>query len=196
MSSPIIYNTMLFTDIWESAEEFKTEYKASPLYIQGQRLFDGVEKVNNVTMPDNISLLYYLLYSKYGNSAIANDDINQFKFKVWTTIFNYGPKWQKDLEIQARLRGLSESDIMTGGKIIYNHAYHDAADPSTDSLTETNYIDEQNTTNNLKSYLAAYNELTALLDTDVTELFLKKFVRLFKLMPLRDRPLNIFEEEE
>lgn len=196
MSSPIIYNTVLFTDVWGSADEFKTEYKACPLYREGNRLFDGVEKLNNVTQPDNISLLYYELYSRYGNSALANDDINQFKFKVWTIIFNYGPKWQKDLEIQARLRSLSENDIMTGGKVIYNHAYHDASTPSTDSLTETNYIDEQNTTNNLKSYLGAYNELSALLDTDVTEMFLKKFIRLFKLLPLKDNPLNIYEEED
>jgi hypothetical protein len=41
--------------------------------------------------PDNVSLVYYLLYARYGNNPIANRDENQFKFKIFSVIFQYGP---------------------------------------------------------------------------------------------------------
>ena len=69
-----------FTDIFGKVEDFSAEYKASPLYVTNNKISDA-----------SISVLYYLLYSNYGNSTIASDDENQFKFQLFTTIFEYGP---------------------------------------------------------------------------------------------------------
>ena len=132
----------------------------------------------------------------YNDTPISNDNIDVFKLKVFTTIFEYGPIWQRKLEIQKAIRGLTEDDIRVGGKTIYNHALHDASAPTTDSLEETTYIDSQDTANNKKSKLSAYNELVMLLDDGISKEFLDKFKKLFKIVLATDRPLYIYEEED
>ena len=72
-----VYNTKLFTDIWEEATDFLADYAA-------------------VGIPTTISTqsattLYYLLYARYGNNPIANWDEEQFKYKVFGIVFQYGP---------------------------------------------------------------------------------------------------------
>ena len=91
------YLTRSFADIFPSVEDFLTEYKAAAVPTT---ITDG-----------NAQTLYYLLYSKYGNSHIANSDENQFKYKIWSTIFMYGPTWEKRLEIQNKLRNLSDDGL-------------------------------------------------------------------------------------
>ena len=192
----IKYNTMSLADVWTDSDKFKTEYKASAFYREGERLYDGVEQVNNVTMPDNITLFFTMFYARYNDTPISNDNIDVFKLKVFTTIFEYGPIWQRKLEIQKAIRGLTEDDIRVGGKMIYNHALHDASAPTTDSLEETTYIDSQDTANNKKSKLSAYNELVMLLDDGISKEFLDKFKKLFKIVLATDRPLYVYEEED
>ncbi|MBP5446236.1 MAG: hypothetical protein J6Y28_08710 [Acholeplasmatales bacterium] len=170
-----MYNTKRFSEIWEDLDSFKTDYKASPLYD-----FElGVSPHNSLTDP-NINKLYYLLYARYGNNPIVNFDINQFKFKVFSIIFEYGPNWQKELDIQDKLRGLSEDQLMEGHFAIYNQAAHDATAPGTSTTQELEYINNQNTTRIKKARLNAYNDLLILLKTDVTKQFINKFEPLFK----------------
>ena len=89
------YNTVIFTDVWSSAEDFKQEYSSSALA--------------NAITADSQDVLFYLLYAKYGNSPIANRDITQFKYKVYSIIYQYGPTWEKRLDIQKKLRELDET---------------------------------------------------------------------------------------
>ena len=165
--------TKKFTDIYSSYSAFKTDYDASALA--------GAISESN---PDNLQILYYLLYAKYGNNHITNLDENQFKYKLFSIIWQYGPTWEKRLEIQGNLRNLlnvaNEADLLAGAKAIYNHAFNPSTDPSTQSLTELTYINDQNTTNYKKSKMDAYTQLWGLLATDVTEDFLEKFRPLFK----------------
>lgn len=189
---PIKYDTYTFQEVWDEASDFKTDYKASELYITGQCLTDGTS--NTV---DNITALYYLLYAKYGNSPIANFDVNQFKYKVYSTIYQYGPNWQKELEVQQILRGLQETDLITGAKVIYNTAYHNGQAPATDELTETEYIDEQRTSNYKRTKLDAYNNLLLLLKRDVTQEFLNRFKPLFKTFVSPEVfPVYVSEEDD
>ena len=74
-------------------------------------------------------------------------------------------------------------------KVIYNHAYHDGTEPSTDTLEELPAINEQNTNNYLKNKLEGYANLTALLDTDVTQDFISKFKNLFLVIVEPELPL-------
>lgn len=179
------YNTPLFTDIWNSADDFKTDLQASPF-------------ANSIsaTNPDNVSLLYYLLYARYGNNPIANTDINQFKYKMYSVIFQYGPTWQKRLDIQNKVRALTEDELMAGGKAIYNSAYNPSQAPSTASLEELDYINAQNTTNYKKSKLEAYSILTELLKTDVTEAFLGKFKICFKTFVMPEKVLLYVDDDD
>ena len=186
------YNTMLFSDVWENASDFKTEFQASPF---AGSLHYG-ETVGLITYPDDVSLVYYLLYAKYGNNPLANLDVNQFKLKVFGTIFQYGPTWEKRLEIQKKLRELTETDLMTGSKAIYNQAVNPSTAPSTGSLEELTYINGQNTTNYKKSKMEAYGQLWDLLDNDVTGDFINKFKAFFKQFVRPENPLLYITESE
>ena len=150
------YNTKLFSDFYKTVNDFCYDYQHV-----------GIPTTISV---NNAMTLYYLLYAKYGNSPIANFDETQFKYKLFSVIFMYGPTWEKKLDIQATLRGLTEAQIKTGmaraisntgtvgntgsntynnltsadsGSDIHNHAYNPATEPSTQSNTELNYINEQ-----------------------------------------------------
>ena len=48
------------------------------------------------------------------------EKINKFKYKIWATIYAYGPVWEKKVEIQDTVRALSEADLLVGSKQIYN----------------------------------------------------------------------------
>lgn len=168
------YRTNTFQEIWDSADKFVAEYKANG--------------IKTTISDDSCTTLYYLLYAKYGNNPIASSDQNRFKYAVWATIFKYGPTWEKRLEIQDKLRTLSEYDLTRSGKSIFNHAYNPSTEPSTGSLEELPGINEQNTNQYVKSKIDAYASLMDLLMTDVTEAFLGKFRKLFKIC-LVENPL-------
>lgn len=159
------YRQVTFTDVWGDAKTFVSEYNSS-----------GIETTISDT---TATTLYYLLYSRYGNNVIASSDTNRFKYDVWATIFSYGPTWEKRLEIQEKLRGLTDDDLFTGATQIYNHAYNPGTAPSTQTLDELTAINEQNTSKHKKDKMSGYAMLISLLETDVTERFLDKFQKLF-----------------
>lgn len=95
------YDTKLFTEVWDSATDFVSDY-------------------NDVGIPTTITTqsattLFYLLYARYGNNPIANYDEEQFKYKIFSIIFQYGPTWEKKLSLQYTLRGLELQDIIGDG---------------------------------------------------------------------------------
>lgn len=229
------YDTKLFSDFYKTVNDFCYDYQHV-----------GIPTTISV---DNAMTLYYLLYAKYGNSPIANFDETQFKYKLFSVIFMYGPTWEKKLDIQATLRGLTEAQIKTGmaraisntgtvgtsgsntynnltsadsGSDVHNHAYNPADDPSTQTTTELNYINEQHVdkfgktntmtgsvantntqTNNLttsdaitKGILDSYSELWEILVSDVTAEFLNRFNICFKKFVKPANPLIYVTNDE
>ena len=169
------YRQVKFTDVWDTASDFVTEYKDN-----------GIQ----TTISDQTATtLYYLLYSRFGNSTIASSDTNRFKYDVWATIFSYGPTWEKRLEIQEKLRDLTDDELFTGATQIYNHAYNPGTAPSTSTLDELPTINEQNTNKYKKAKMDGYAMLMSLLETDVTEVFLDKFKKLFLKVVQPEIPL-------
>lgn len=193
MSSQMLpqYSTILFTQVWDNATEFVADYKLSGLYDA-----TDASHLNNSISDANANLLFYLLYARYGNSPLANRDVNQFQYKVFSIIFQYGPTWAKELEVQKKIRALSDDDIKLGSKAIYNQALNPQTEPSTAALEELTYINQQNTTNYKKSPLEGYAILMELLKQDVTEDFLKKFSVCFKKFVTPEKPLIYVTEEE
>lgn len=157
--------TKIFTDIWQDAGEFLEDYKDNG--------------IPTTISESSLNTLFYLLYARHGNSAIANLDETQWKYRVFTVIFQYGPTWEKKLDIQQKLRDISDEDLLKGSKAIYNHAFNPSTEPATLSLAELEYINDQSTTNYKKSKMDAYTQLIELLETDVTGAFLDKFKPLF-----------------
>ena len=123
-------STKTFTEVYDSWEDFLTD---------SGTIFDL-----NIT-ESNLKTLYYLLYARYGNNFITNWDENQFKAKLWGLIWQYGPTWEKRLDIQDKLREIGDEQLLEGAKAIYNHAYNPSTNPSTQTLEELTYINDQNT---------------------------------------------------
>lgn len=115
---------------------------------------------------------------------------------MFTVIFQYGPTWEKRLDIQAKLRNISESELLKGTKAIYNHAYNPSTEPGTGTLDELEYINDQNTTNYSKSKMDAYTQLIDLLETDVTGQFLDRFKPLFAKFVYTRPDLYVTEDDE
>ena len=169
------YRQVKFTDVWKDVNSFLTEYQNNG--------------IKTTISQQSAQTLYYLLYSRFGNSTIASSDTNRFKYDVWGTIFSYGPTWEKRLEIQEKLRGLSDDELFTGATQIFNHAYNPGTAPSTSTLDELTAINEQNTNKNKKDKLNAYAMLMSLLETDVTQQFLDRFKKLFLTVVQPELPL-------
>lgn len=97
------YRNFKFHDIWDNANDFVADYKDSGLYASTNKITDT-----------NANTLFYLLYARYANSTVASSDPTQFQYKVFSIIFEYGPTWEKRLDIQNTLRNLSAADIKAG----------------------------------------------------------------------------------
>lgn len=178
------YRTRTFADIFSDAEQLIDAYGSFPPHGE----IDG-----GLAQPE-IEMIYYLLYARYGNSHIAYSDENQFKYALYSTIWQYGPAWKKRLDIQDELRKLSIDELTKGGKAIYNHAYNPNTSPSTATMEELLTINDQNTTNYKKSKMEGYAQLLSLLETDVTSEFIDKFKKLFIVVTAPDYPLYYVTE--
>ena len=180
------YRNRTFADIYPEVEQFEQDYTD----FNTGMLDNGVSGTALYT-------IWMLLHARYGNSTVASANEEQFKLKLFTTIFMYGPTWEKRLEIQKQIRELDIEDIRQGGKAIYNTALNpgqkvvsgDDPNSGTNTLTELKYINQQNTTNYKKSLPEAYSILIELLNTDVTSKFLAQFAKLFLKVVTPEVPL-------
>lgn len=159
------FRTRTFTEIWNNEQSFEEDYNSNGIPVS----------ISNAS----IKTLFYLLYARYGNSNVASSDETQFKYKVFSTIFMYGPAWEKRLDIQKKLLSLSEDEIMKGSTAIYNTALNPSTAPTTGTLEELPYISQQNATKYKKSKIDGYSALYSMIETDVTEQFIGRFKKLF-----------------
>lgn len=187
------YNKMTFAQIWPSQKAFLDDISADYGYL--------VLPNNNLSL-NGLKTLYFLLYAKYGNNPIVNNDVNQWKFKIYSIIFAYGGAWEKKVSIQKAVQELSEADIMLGAKQIYNHAFNPSQAPSTATIEELEYINDQNTATHKKAKLEAYNILWETIHTNHTEEFLNRFKDCFSkfvgtlCVPFFIDEVDILPEEE
>jgi hypothetical protein len=179
------FRTRTFADIFPDVETWFASEETCPI---------GVDLEDSGLL--STEHLYYLLYARYGNSHIAYSDENQFEYALWSIVFQYGPTASKKFELQTKLRGLSDEELVLGGKAIYNTAYNPGTQPSTSTLEELTAINQQNTTNYKKSKLEAYATVISLLDNDVLDEFLRKFSKLFITVAEPDYPLWYVTENE
>lgn len=174
------YSTPTFSEVYENSTSFVNGYKSSPLYLS--ELTDAT-----------LGIIYSLLVARYGETPILNQTEDVFKVKVYSIIYQYAPTWQKKLSIQTTLRGLTESELILGTTTIYNRASNPETAPTTETLDELTYINDQNTQKFKKNKSQAYSELYTLLRDDITEDFMRKFRILFRNIVAGD---YIWIEEE
>lgn len=177
------YRTRTFVNIWSNVTLFKADIHSAGFTIP--------------MTEDNMTTLYYLLYAMYGNSHIANSDENQFKYKVYSIMYMFGPAWEKRLDIQSKLRNLTDNELLLGSKQINNHSFNPSTQPSTSTLEELETINEQTTTQFKKGKLDGYAFLWDLISTDVTTELLNRFKPLFlQLTAPQESLYYVYNKEE
>ena len=175
------YSTPLFSDIFPDVNEFLTKLANCDI--------DVPIKYESKT------LTYYLLVARHGNDPIASEDVNQFMYKIFGAMFQFAPTWEKRLDVQKKLRGMSENELMKGARTIRNHAYNPSTEPTTayDEVLPT--TDDQSSAIYKRSKLEAYSTLLELLDMDVTEEYLYHFDKMFYKVVAPAFPV-LFPQEE
>ncbi|MBQ0097980.1 MAG: hypothetical protein KBS62_03465 [Oscillospiraceae bacterium] len=181
------YRTRTFANIFPTFDDFEDFYEECGV---PQNLLTGDDYANY-----GLEAIYFLLISNYANSHIKSADENRFKLKMMSIIYEDAPVWQRLMYLQGKVLSMSDNDLMRGSKAIYNHAQHPETLPSTATLEEITYIDDQNTTNwkkdNLRTYLDAFDNLTY----GICDKFVKKFKQLFLTVDYPDAPLLYATDE-
>lgn len=160
---PVGY-ALTFSELYEEVTDFTTDY--------GTMFPDNLK-------PGTPALIYNLLMAKYGAREFNMFNVYQIKLRIFSLIWQYGPAWEKELDIQTNIRALTSADLAIGRKSIANHALNPSTAPSTGALTELDKIDEQNTVTAVKAPIEGYAAVIAMLKEDVTEKFLDRFAELF-----------------
>lgn len=176
------YRTRTFSQVFEEYSNFNEEWNRTVFSTEIEAL--------------PIELIFYLLYSRYGNSSIASSDENQFKYKLFSIMFQYGPTWKRELEIQKKVRALTEDELREGTRNTVNNAANPSTAPSTVDTEELPYVNQQNVSKVKRSKVDGYALVLSLLKDDVTEEFIRRFQKLFLNIVEPERPLWYVTESE
>ena len=172
------YKPKKLSEIFEDYDDFQDNFRTSAFGYIFPAVLPAGER-------DYLPIVWALINARYGASHITSQDENQWVDRLFATIYQYGPTFVKVMDIQEKLRSLTETDIITGNKTIYDRAYN----PSTvvegapnNDFGELDTVNEQTKSKDVKSKLEGYSILTNLLETDLCEDFLTKFRKLFRVV--------------
>lgn len=184
-----MYDTKTFNQVFPEWDDFKNMFDND---------FGAYAK--DVIEEESLNTLYWLLYARFGNTHMTNQSVNQFKAKLVAIVFQKGPSWERNLNLQKSIRTLTDDELRAGAVSIYNTAANPETGPGTESTEELGFVNSQNVSKHKRSKLDAYSYLQELLRTDVTEVFISSFSILFSKFA---RPIvtaiyenDIDEEEE
>lgn len=176
------YRTRTFSQIFEEYSKFNEEWYKTIFSAEVEEL--------------PIELIFNLLYSRYGNSSVASSDENQFKYRLFSIVFQYAPNWYKEFGIQRQIRAYEVEDFQKGNLNIVNNASNPSTQPSTLDTEELPFVSQQNVSKTTRSLADGYALMLSLLKEDVTETFLKRFQKLFLNIVEPERPLWYVTESE
>ena len=170
------HNNYTFLEVYPESANFIADYKAC--------------EIPTTISEDNLKILYFTLVGRKGNDSILSNSLGQFKYQLFTLIWQYGPYWEKQLEIQGKLRGLTEEEILDGSTQQYNSAANTATPISQDAAKHTGtlskaelpYVNSQEATLNTRSKVDGYGLFGNVLKTDVSQRFFNEFDKLFQFM--------------
>lgn len=177
-----LHRTRTFKQIFEDKDAFRTDY--TNISLGG---FTKDETLNN---------LYALLYARRGNDAIYFTDEEQFKYALFSIVFQYGPEYETKLEIQRKIRNLSEQELEKGTTSIYNNAQNPSTIPMTQEFEQLKKIDSQSASGIKRSKMDYLHSQAQVLDSAFIETFMKRFDRLFNPFPAEFPLIYDIEGEE
>lgn len=183
------YRTSKFSDIYPTVDDFIEDYQNSgiPMTVD---INDG---------PLSANIIYYLLYANYADRHFISPNPTKRTLQLFSIIWQYAPTLSKKLEMQDKLRKLTDKELIVGSAQIHNFADHPDTDPSTRTEEELEYISNQNVVKYKKSKIDAYTQLYDVLSQDLIQEFINKFKVLFIIVAEPSDPLlyrNYIGEED
>lgn len=181
----MLWDNEIFTESWTMT--------LSQIYPTYEEFLADYEKFDLTSIPfkntNFLKTIYTILMGEYASSAIMNMSVDQFKIRLFTLIMANGPQYERELDVQAKLLSMDDSEIQISAKAIYNTSFNPSQKPSTGSLEELGTVNQQSVTNHVRSKLDAWDYLGRLLDADLTRRFIRKFNVLFVVMMKTNNPL-------
>ena len=181
-----LFDTKLFSEIWEDADKFLTDYKAYETNI------------NNLNKVDDqyAKLTWQLIASKYANTPIRSNSESQFKLSVFGIMFSEAPTFVKKLDIQKKVRDLTDAELAAGETSIANAADNPDEEPTTSTMDELKYINRQNVVKQKRSKIQGLAMQSAMLEEDLSETYVRKFASLFKRVYMPAEYIYVTREDE
>lgn len=140
----------------------------------------GTTLITETEITDSfLETLFVMLYAKHGTDPIVSANEEQWICRVALTTKSYAPTYLKKNSIQAALRALDLDELREGYKNIFNHAINPSTKPSTDNTEELPYINDQTVNKGKRGPADAYAYLWDILNSNLTEDFLRKYDKLF-----------------
>ena len=180
-----MYDTKLFSEIWDDSKEFKADYTSYEA---------GIGNLNKVD-DKYVVLTWQLLASKFANTPIRSQSVSQFKLAVFAIMASEAPTWSRRLELQNSVRSLTEADLLAGETQINNRAENPDENPTTSTMDELTYINVQTATKQKRSKMQAYALLDSLLQDDLCETYVHRFNSLCKRVLVPGQFIYISEED-
>ena len=173
------YRTSTFSDIYPTLDDFIEDYQNSGM--------PTTVAVNEG--PLSATNIYYLLYANYADRHFISNNPTKRTLQLFSIIWQYAPTLNKKLELQDKLRKLTDDEVRNGTLQIHNFADHPDTDPSTRTDEQLEYISNQNTFKYKKSKIDAYTQLYEVLSQDLIQEFINKFKVLFIIVAEPTDPL-------
>lgn len=168
-----VYRNEKFSDVFPDYATFLAEYEGCGLPTNIRH----ADPVSPSTDENSLKTLYLLLVGRFMSSTIASDTVEQFKIKLFSIIYEYGPNWEKQLDYQKKIRAMTDDDILTSSTVRHYHGFNPTSEFTIGQ--DVNFVNEQNTQLYKKNKGEAYALADGLLDSSITENFLRKFKKLF-----------------
>ncbi|MBR5022273.1 MAG: hypothetical protein IKY18_03615 [Oscillospiraceae bacterium] len=175
------YRTQTFSDHFPDFETWQTK-------IGGMLTIPYLDATLHPGIPSP-ETIYTLLMAEYKNSHVLSSDPTRFVLKCAALMYQYAPEYQREMEIQDKLRNMTQDELMSGAEIIANEAMHPAKTVDVSAHEKITTINGQRTSWTQKDKATAYAELYALLDADITTRFVARFRRLFLVNVTPNEPL-------
>lgn len=176
-------NQKTFLDIFPTYDYFTSSLADFPFFSPDEITDDYKTKT------------YYLLVSRYGDTPVTGySDEPRWKLRLFQVYAEYAPEWQTKSELQKTIRSMEISSFADAGKVVNNVALNPNTEPSTDSLDELTYINQQNVARKKLSESEAISRKRSMLEDGLDDEYLDHFKKLFSPFLLKDVPLWVYTD--
>jgi hypothetical protein len=153
----------------------------SDIYPDEYTFISDLNEAINFTMSDEEkSDLFWMIYSKYGDSNVRYTNEYLFKAALFKRYVNvYYPTLLAILREQKKLRETPDDEFAKAGKMVVNIGAHNTADVSTDTTEGIEQLDTQQISNSQRGLMSVIADRLSVLKAGMEEQFLKRLNPLF-----------------